>query len=117
MKRVGVDVERLIIVARVRRQRIGASARQRDRPRLADVREENVGDATVRLAVPVDAVGRAHVHVVAEVVVKVDDVVACLDDRLLRVEVALDHVQTQQVLAEPVATNHNLRQSAWRRTV
>ena len=81
------------------------------------MREENVGDAAVRLAVPVDAVGRAQVHVVAEVVVKVDDVVACLDDRLLRVEVALNHVQTQQVLAEPVATNQNLRQSAWRRTV
>ena len=107
MKRVDVGVERLI-VARVCRQRIGASTRQRDRPRLADVREENVCDPAVRLAVPVDAVGSAQVYVVAEVVVKIDDVVAGFDNGLLRVEVALNHVQSQQVLPEPVARDHNL---------
>ena len=82
-----------------------ASTGERDAPGLADVREEQVGHAAVCLAVPVDAVRRPQVHMVAEVEVKVEDVVAGVDHSLLRVEVALDHVQAQKVLAEPGGRN------------
>ena len=57
------------------------------------------------LAIPVDAVGRPQVDVVAEVKVKVKDVMAGIDHRLLRVEVALDDVQAQKVLAESGGRN------------
>ena len=75
---------------------------QSNSPRLADVNQQEVCHGAVSPVVPVDAVGRAQDHVVAEVVVKVKDVVSGCDDGLLGVEVALDDVQAQNVLAEPV---------------
>ena len=69
------------------------ATRQSHAPRRADVDQQEVRHGSVSPVVPVDAVGRAQDHVVAEVVVEVKDVVSGRDDGLLGVEVALDHVE------------------------